>query len=201
VKFRARFFNWGSPGEGLVARAHTWTFQTADDASGRELVRTAMRRAGWPEGRYAVKFSRHDDGVTVEIDVEERPHQLITLMVYDPERRLEESSFAYVKPVQPMPQEVVRSSLASLGLFVVCLIGVLTIIPLLLFWSLADPVRAIGIAAQIDRAANGALRGDPRETISSRANRAMVHKKRWGCVLCKLLDWFKSGHCEDSAGK
>jgi hypothetical protein len=201
MQFSARFFNWGSPGEGMLTHAHTWTFRTADDASGRELVRIAMRRAGWPEGRYRAKFSRHHDGIMVEIDVEERPRQLITLMICDPSGRYSGTSFTYIEPIRPMSTASAKSRLASIGLFAVCLLGMVVIIPMHLFWALFKPERAIGIAAQIDRAANGALRGNPRETISSRANRARVHRKRWGCLLCNLLDWFKEGHCEDSAGK
>lgn len=199
--FQARFFNWSSPGEGMLAHAHTWQMETADDASGRELVRMAMRRAGWAEGRYQTKFRRHGDGITVEVDVTERPNQLITLMINDPEKRFDGMSFAYIEPVKPMSVAAMRSRLASLGLFAVCLIGILAIIPLHLIWVFRKPERAAGVAAAIDRAANGALRGNPHETISSRANRAKVNGRRWGCVLCKLLDWFKEGHCEDSAGK
>lgn len=201
MQFSARFFNWGSPGEGLLAHAYTWNIQTADDSSGRELVRIAMHKAGWPEGRYRTKFRRHGDGITVEVDVVERPSQLITLMIHDPEGRFEGMSFAYREPVDPLSTAAVRSRLVSLALFALCGLGLIVLVPLHCYWSIAKPERAHGIAAQVDRAVNGALRGNPKETISSRANRAKVHGRRWGCVLCKVLDWFKAGHCEDSAGK
>lgn len=201
MKFSARFFNWGNPSEGWSDHGYTTTFKTADDSSGRELVRIAMRRAGWPEGRYQVKFRRHGDGITVEVDVTERPNQLITLMVNDPEKRYGANSFVYIEPVKPMSPAAMRGRLASILLFAACVLGLFVIVPLHLMWAVAKPERAQGIAAQIDRAANGALRGNPRETISSRANRAKVQGRRWGCLLCWVLDWFKEGHCEDSAGK
>lgn len=52
----------------------------------------------------------------------------------------------------------------------------------------------------LDRLANAILRGKDRETISSRAGRARDEGKRWGCILCRLLDWIEAGHCDKSAG-
>ena len=88
-----------------------------------------------------------------------------------------------------------------LAIFGVCLAAFIVIIPLHLYHCIFRPEKAKGIAIAIDRAANGSLNGNYNETISSRANRAKSHGKTWGCVMCKFLDWFKRGHCEDSAGK
>lgn len=41
----------------------------------------------------------------------------------------------------------------------------------------------------LDQFANTALGGDPRETISSRAAKAMKAGKAWGCILCRLLSF------------
>ena len=38
--------------------------------------------------------------------------------------------------------------------------------------------------------------GLPDETISARAATAMRQGKRWGCVLCGLLDKIDPNHCE-----
>ena len=38
------------------------------------------------------------------------------------------------------------------------------------------------------------------ETLSSRANRARSEGRRWGCILCRWLDWLDPHHCRDSAG-
>lgn len=47
----------------------------------------------------------------------------------------------------------------------------------------------------IDETGNTLTGGDPGETISSRAGKAMVAGKRWGCVLCRFLDLFQKDHC------
>jgi hypothetical protein len=50
----------------------------------------------------------------------------------------------------------------------------------------------------LDELTNAILLGDPRETISSRADKAMNEGKRWGCVLCKLLNYIQKDHCQKS---
>lgn len=40
--------------------------------------------------------------------------------------------------------------------------------------------------------------GTPDETISSRAALAWRAGRRWGCVLCRVLDWFQKDHCIDA---
>lgn len=40
------------------------------------------------------------------------------------------------------------------------------------------------------------LLGSPYETISSRAGKAQLANKRWGCVLCQFLDWLQTNHCK-----
>ncbi|UIF90848.1 hypothetical protein [Cupriavidus sp. UYPR2.512] len=50
----------------------------------------------------------------------------------------------------------------------------------------------------LDQGANAVLGGDPDETISSRAGKAMREEKRWGCVLCRFLNWFQADHCVKS---
>ncbi|HYD43665.1 MAG TPA: hypothetical protein VEA79_00210 [Phenylobacterium sp.] len=48
----------------------------------------------------------------------------------------------------------------------------------------------------LDQLANALLLGLPDETISSRAAKAARRGKRWGCVLCWLLDKIDRDHCE-----
>ncbi len=50
----------------------------------------------------------------------------------------------------------------------------------------------------VDQLGNALLRGDPDETISSRAAKAEVRGKRWGCVLCTFLDKLDPDHCKKS---
>lgn len=54
------------------------------------------------------------------------------------------------------------------------------------------------LAIAFDRLGNTAINGDPDETISSRAARARLAKRRWGCILCRLLDSLDSNHCNKS---
>jgi len=62
------------------------------------------------------------------------------------------------------------------------------------------PERALRIAIGWDQLGNVALNGDENETISSRAARGRDEKKRWACVLCKLLDWLDNDHCNKARG-
>lgn len=54
------------------------------------------------------------------------------------------------------------------------------------------------ILISIDQLANTILGGNEDETISSRAAKAQLSGKKWGCVLCKLLDALDKNHCEKS---
>lgn len=68
-------------------------------------------------------------------------------------------------------------------------------------WAwLTNPPRAWRIAIGFDQLANVAANGSEDETISSRAARARDEGRRWGCVLCKLLDKIEAGHCDNSRG-
>ncbi|MGF6781127.1 hypothetical protein [Paraburkholderia sp. GAS334] len=44
----------------------------------------------------------------------------------------------------------------------------------------------------LDCLGNALTGGDPRETISSRAGKARLEGKEWGCALCALLGWAAS---------
>lgn len=62
------------------------------------------------------------------------------------------------------------------------------------------PATALRIAIGFDQLANVALNGDPDETISSRAASARDKNRRWACVLCRVLDWLETDHCNKSRG-
>ena len=54
------------------------------------------------------------------------------------------------------------------------------------------------VAVANDQALNAALvgvAGSEDETVSSRAGKAASKGKRWGCILCRLLDKIDPGHC------
>ncbi|WP_419902144.1 hypothetical protein [Kiloniella sp.] len=54
------------------------------------------------------------------------------------------------------------------------------------------------ILISIDQLANTLTFGDPDETISSRAAKARIKGKKWGCVLCWALDKIDEKHCAKS---
>ncbi|GAB3249256.1 hypothetical protein [Chitinimonas naiadis] len=68
------------------------------------------------------------------------------------------------------------------------------------FAILAGSPRAWRLAIAFDQTANAATGGSEDETISSRANRARLQGRRWGCLLCRLLDRIEKDHCAKSAG-
>jgi hypothetical protein len=47
----------------------------------------------------------------------------------------------------------------------------------------------------VDCLGNALAGGDPLETISSRAGKAMKNGRLWGCVLCRFLNLFQTNHC------
>ena len=54
------------------------------------------------------------------------------------------------------------------------------------------------VAVAIDQLFNALSGGDEDETVSSRAEKARRKGKRWGCVLCRFLDWLDPNHCTNS---
>lgn len=53
-----------------------------------------------------------------------------------------------------------------------------------------------GLLIALDQLVNAALGGYPDETISFRSAQARNEGKRWGCVLCKVLDAIHERHCD-----
>lgn len=70
----------------------------------------------------------------------------------------------------------------------------------MLYAIFTNPQRAWIMVISHDQLANAAANGDPDETISSRAHRGRSEGRRWGCVLCRVLDWIDTNHCSKSAG-
>jgi len=56
--------------------------------------------------------------------------------------------------------------------------------------------KAIEIAIMIDQAANVGANGRLDETISARAAKAQIAGRKWGCVLCKILNAIQKDHCK-----
>lgn len=47
-----------------------------------------------------------------------------------------------------------------------------------------------------DQVLNVLLLGEPHETVSLRSAKARDQGKRWGCILCRLLDRIHRAHCD-----
>lgn len=50
----------------------------------------------------------------------------------------------------------------------------------------------------LDQALNTLAAGSPNETISERAAKARNAGRKWGCVLCRFLNWINPGHCDNA---
>ncbi|MGE3433351.1 MAG: hypothetical protein AB7I22_20360 [Ramlibacter sp.] len=88
-----------------------------------------------------------------------------------------------------------RSRLVLLAIVLLCLVAGLAAV-LRLGWAfLVNEDRAWKLSVAFDQLGNAAGNGDPDETISSRAGKARLQGRVWGCVLCKVLDWLDPDHC------
>lgn len=87
---------------------------------------------------------------------------------------------------------------ALLALWLLCQLAGLIAAGWMLCAIIAGSKRAWRLAISYDQLANTAFGGDEDETISSRAYKATLAKRRWGCVLCKLLDKIQPDHCRQS---
>lgn len=54
----------------------------------------------------------------------------------------------------------------------------------------------LNILVAIDQLINAIFKGDPDETISSRAAKSAIEGRAWGCYLCKFLNYLEENHCE-----
>jgi hypothetical protein len=50
----------------------------------------------------------------------------------------------------------------------------------------------------VDESGNTLTGGSPNETISERAAKARNAGRKWGCVLCRFLDWCQANHCDNA---
>lgn len=54
----------------------------------------------------------------------------------------------------------------------------------------------LNYAVLLDESVNTVFGGSPNETISERAAKANATGRKWGCVLCGVLNWINPGHCD-----
>lgn len=89
-----------------------------------------------------------------------------------------------------------RLRLPLLAIYALCVASVIYSLVRMAWAILVNPARAWSLSVSFDQLANAAANGDPDETISSRAGKARLIGRRWGCVLCRLLDALDRGHCD-----
>lgn len=95
---------------------------------------------------------------------------------------------------------VLLNRLTLAAIFLLCLAASLLAALWMACAILVGSPRAWRLAVAHDQLANAATGGSEDETISSRANRARGEGRRWGCILCKLLDRLDKDHCAKSSG-
>ncbi len=54
----------------------------------------------------------------------------------------------------------------------------------------------LNILVWFDEGLNTLTGGDPGETVSSRAEKARLNGRKWGCALCWFLDKIQKNHCK-----
>lgn len=92
-----------------------------------------------------------------------------------------------------------KTRLALLALFPLLLLGLVVITPWRYLWCvMTNTDKACNIAKMIDEMGNVDANGRVNQTISARAAIAANAGRKWGCVLCKILDAIQPNHCEDS---
>jgi hypothetical protein len=94
-----------------------------------------------------------------------------------------------------MKQRLLLITLSIIG-FAGVVLSILWLIPAILFSP--SGTRAWKIIVAYDMLANSATGGDDGETVSARAYKASLQGNKYGCYLCKLLNWLQPKHCENS---
>lgn len=92
------------------------------------------------------------------------------------------------------------SFILRLLLWLAALVASIASMSLGLLYVFTSPRRFWNVIVAQDQALNAANGGSEDETISSRAGRAAARGDRWGCVLCKALDFLQKDHCKKSIG-
>lgn len=91
-----------------------------------------------------------------------------------------------------------RARLYLIAFVPLCVLSVVLAVARYAWSVIFAPARARKIAIAFDELGNTAANGNPGETLSSRAGRAQLEEITWGCVLCRVLDWFQPGHCKNN---
>ena len=86
--------------------------------------------------------------------------------------------------------------IALLALFPLLFIGLIFVAFRYLCSIVTNTDKALNIADMIDQSANVGANGRLDETISARAAKAQIAGRKWGCILCKILNAIQTDHCK-----
>lgn len=195
MKATARIIEWIPVSEGLAFNQKVCAIKITEYQSTSVIISSSLRWAGWEGLPYSVEMEIGKGCRFLYVSTSERPGDSLTISMPL------EAYFDLDLTTEQTMQESKPSRWTVLALWFLCIPATVYAIGRMLWCVVRHPSKGMDIAIAVDRVANAALDGDPQETISSRAHRAMVGGQKWGCVLCKLLDVFQKGHCEKSAGK
>lgn len=95
-------------------------------------------------------------------------------------------------------KHILESVILVVLLLVWALFFVLWLLPSTLYRAVVNKHRAWRVLVGLDVAANMVFNDDEIQTISKRAALARNTGKKWGCILCKLLDTADKDHCNKS---
>lgn len=93
-----------------------------------------------------------------------------------------------------------KARLVLFALYPLLLLGLILTAARYLTCVIGNAGKAWNIALMIDRTCNVDANGRVGMTISDRAALARNSGKRWGCILCRLLDAINKNHCTKSIG-
>lgn len=96
--------------------------------------------------------------------------------------------------------KTIISILIKIGIMLVCFIAANLSLAYMFITITGNSPRWRQVAIGFDQTGNAVLGGNVDETLSSRAARSMMRGEKWGCVLCKLLDYVDKDHCRKSIG-
>ena len=93
-----------------------------------------------------------------------------------------------------------KTTLAYLLLWLICQVFMVLAAIRSLWAIFTNPERAWFLLVSYDWMANAAANDYERQPISARAAKARNDGRRWGCWLCKLLDYIDDDHCNKNLG-
>lgn len=184
---------------GKEVRSRACMLDVAPGSRGVAIIIQAMRWSGWGSSPYRVTVEERPSTTQLFVESDDHPEGTITIIL--PDAGEFELASADLIRQDPPPQPRIHSRAALVALWIICLIGVFVVMACSFGKIITNPPKAMRIFLGVDRATNAALGGDVSESISGRANRARKAGRAWGCVMCKVLNWFDKNHCEKSAGK